>query len=178
MKKLLFLIALAFLVFLAVRILPARKESATEATPNTWKRYELKSAGLSFQYPADWRISEIEPGVFVAGRNSLENPANGPVSIDVSGGLPYERAVEEIRNDLAERSERPISLAGFSGLEVSGRVRPGSGEDSGRAVIYAMLDRDGRLISVDFTETDSAMPEDRGIYLRIRDSLAPTSPPV
>lgn len=170
MKKILFLLIIILTGgFLLFRFFPKTEKQNVAVTMKSEERYRIPGTSFSFVAPAGWDIVNVETGVVVLGKGAKQNPESAPISIDVSGSLPYEKAVEEISTDLSGISQKPVSVAGLTGFEISGTIKGSLGEEGGTKVRYTMLDNGGRLVSIDLSGVRGELED---VYDEVRDSLA------
>lgn len=145
--------------------------------PANWKTFNSTGGRFSLRYPPTWEIKKVEDGIYVVTTESGEKPEDAPMSIDMTGLLPYARAVEEIQKDLATPKQVPVEISGLKGVEISGNVLGETAEGS-QYSIFTMLDDAGRLISLDYGERGAADKEMQAIYRLMVSSLSITKGPI
>ncbi|MBI2054847.1 MAG: hypothetical protein HYT39_01980 [Candidatus Sungbacteria bacterium] len=182
MKKfLIFLILIAALVaaylWLAPRFTmqggkPAVETSSNSPIPADWRVFNSEEFKLSFRYPPDWKVQEIENGLWVLIPPGESNPEKAPISVNMQEALPYERAVEEISTDLIDPQKREIKIGGYRGVRTEGMLRPELADGESRFSAFTMLDRAGRLVSFDYIEFAAGPSGAKAVYEILLSSLA------
>jgi len=180
MKGILFIIALiavvaGFYFFFVVpnrtiELSPANKIStpavADEAT------YNSVGFGFSFRYPSDWVVKETAEGQVVVKPNYNIPDDVAPISIDATGIEPYRQASQSIGSAIANKEEQKVKVGSYEGIQISGRLEESLGENAGLAVIFTMLNRDGNLFSIDYTDFPSAPQNAKDVYKSLVASLS------
>lgn len=188
MKKLLFLILALFIawgIYIFLFSSPANENGVGDTNvgdeissiPANWKTFSSGEDKFSLRYPPTWEIKKIEDGIYVVTTEPGEKPEEAPMSIDMTGSLPYERAVEEIQKDLASPKQVPVEISGLKGVEISGNVLGKTAEGS-QYSIFTMLDDAGRLVSLDYGERGVSDKEMQAIYRLMVSSLSFTKGPI
>lgn len=181
MKKLIFLIVILGLGYLAYSylvpktgdeggVLQNNNQESTSNIPANWKTFTSSEDKFSLRYPPTWEIKKVEDGIYVVTTEPGERPEEAPMSIDMTGSLPYVRAVEEIQKNLASPKQVSLRISGLKGVEISGNVLGETAEGS-QYSIFTMLDDAGRLISLDYGEQGMSDEEMRAIYRLMVSSL-------
>lgn len=189
MKKLLFVLVLLIAAYLAYVYLTPQTanengalqdmdiEPGASNIPANWKAFNSTEDRFSLRYPPSWEIKKVEDGIYVVTTEPGERPEDAPMSIDMTGSLPYARAVEEIQKDLASPKQVPVEVGVLKGVEISGNVLGETAEGS-QYSIFTMLDDAGRLISFDYGERGTSDKEMQAIYRLMVSSLAFTKGPI
>ncbi len=121
---------------------------AKNADRDNWKTYTFAAYPFQFRYPASWVLEEVEPGVAAVGMG--DGPSDeGLIIVNVTGELPYERAVQEVETQFAEKTITPTRVGDFVGVQIEGTLRADLPEAAGKRAIFTMLDAGGRLVAVD-----------------------------
>lgn len=168
MKRILFfLILVAAGAALAALLAGYDKEAeapSSEVNSKDRKTYRFSGHPFEFDYPEDWAVREVELGVAVLTEGPNAAPNGGSISIDVTGELPYERALGEIKSDLTTSTSKNINVASLSGAQISGILGSGLEEGSGKYATFTMLDYGGRLISIDYVGAEEGASVIRDAY--------------
>lgn len=188
MKKLVAIIIIVGIGYLAYQFLvmpQSDREKPTSSSnqiggssiPVDWKTFASTEKRFSLRYPPAWEIQEVEDGIYVVLTKPGERLDEAPISIDMSGSLPYERAVEEIQKDLNAPKQVAAEVGGLKGVEISGAALGETAEGSQYA-IFTMLDDAGRLVSLDYVERGNEDSEMRRMYRLMVSSLVFTRGPI
>lgn len=137
-----------------------------------WKLYTFRSHPFAFSHPKEWEAYEVEPGIAVLVKDAAGSRDLGSVSINVAAELPYLRAVEEVQSNFETSEMRNVVIGGLPGIEIRGFLREDIPENGGRKAVFTMLDYGGRLVSIDYIETDWEAGDLREAYQDIAASLA------
>lgn len=182
MKKfLLFLVLIVALVaayfWLAPRFTLRGDKPATGTSnsstqiPANWKKFGSQEFKISFRYPPDWEVREVEAGLWILLPPGEADMEKSPISINMQEALPYERAVEEIGADLINPEKREIKIGNYEGMRMEGVLRPEAADGESRFSVFTMMDRSGRLISFDYIEFASGLSSARDVYETLLSSL-------
>ena len=184
MKGILFIIALiavvaGFYFFFVVpnrtiELSPANKISTPAAADEA--TYNSAGFGFSFRYPSDWVVKETAEGQVVVKPNYNIPDDVAPISIDATGIEPYRQASQSIGSAVANKAEQKVKVGSYEGIQISGRLEASVGENVGLAVTFTMLNRDGNLFSIDYTDFPSAPQDTKDVYQRLVSSFSFSNP--
>ena len=150
----------------------AIKTSSNSQIPADWRVFTSQEFKVSFRYPPDWEVRELEPGLWALLPASEKNIDRAPISVNMQEALPYERAVEEIGADILNSEKREVKIGNYEGARLEGILRPEIADGESRFSVFTMLDRAGRLISFDYIEFAAGPSGARSVYEILLSSLA------
>ncbi|MBI2096737.1 MAG: hypothetical protein HYT40_01095 [Candidatus Sungbacteria bacterium] len=181
MKKVFWLIIIALLgwavySFFRTNLGTTLRPSATNQIQETnvpagTKEYSSQTFHYSFNYPADWFLTETPAGLVILKPQRELPDERAPIGIDPKGEEPYERSAQEMRLNVLGDDKQEVVVARVHGLRLAGHLSPDLGEEADTYFIFTMLNRDGRLFSIDYSEFSPSASDSRGVYQAVVDSL-------
>lgn len=88
---------------------------------------EIKKDGISFSYPSDYKLNDLEENYYVVFNESTSIPSEAGINIDArrtGTNSNYDQALQDGRNYLLEPQEKEI----LNGVKMYGTIKEGLGE--------------------------------------------------